>query len=252
MACRKCDLVYVAFKPELKDLHVSYAEAAFDSNLEAADAARSYSQILSPIISHLPDKLGAIDIGTGDGAFLKELISFGFKDIIGVEPSNAPIETAAPEIRKMIHHGVFRAGLFPRSTFSLITCFQTIEHVPDPLELAETAYDLLKPGGYFGLVCHNRRSFSAKALGRKSPIYDIEHLQLFSKSSIANLFDRSKFRNIVVNGISNRYSVAYWTKLFPFPRKLKLAILWGLDTTKLSDKRISLPAGNMVCYGQKI
>ncbi len=40
---------------------------------------------------------GALDIGTGDGAFLAELLRAGYTDVIGIEPSSAPIEAAAPK-----------------------------------------------------------------------------------------------------------------------------------------------------------
>lgn len=40
-----------------------------------------------------------------------------------------------------------------------------------------------KEGSIAYLVCYDYRSFVNKILGMKSPIYDIEHLQLFSKKA---------------------------------------------------------------------
>ena len=50
------------------------------------------------------------------------------------------------------------------------------------------AFRILKPGGAIFLIGHNRRrSLSARLLGRRSPIFDIEHLQLFSPRSLRQL-----------------------------------------------------------------
>lgn len=72
-----------------------------------------------------------------------------------------------PRIRPLIRHGPFRRKEFALEQFQLATCFQTIEHVYDPLAL-----------------CHDRRALSARLFGLKSPNFDIEHLQLFSARSI--------------------------------------------------------------------
>ncbi len=45
-----------------------------------------------------------------------------------------------------------------------------IEHVWDPVKIAQDALGLLSPGGLFFLVAHDRRAFSARMKGTKSPI----------------------------------------------------------------------------------
>lgn len=249
--CRACDLVYVDSPPETASLQEAYAEAAFDSGVEAAYAARTYVRILGPMFSKLPDRVGAVDIGTGDGVFLRELQNAGFSEVWGVEPSRAPIAAAAPEIRDRIRLGFFQRGAFPDSSCALVTCFQTIEHVADPVALCEGARDLLKPGGLFCLVGHNRRAASAKILGRRSPIYDIEHLQLFSSASLTRLLSQTGFRNIKVRPFWNRYPAAYWTKLFPFPARMKRALISGLNAVGVGQLPLSVPAGNLVAWGVK-
>ena len=183
--CLCCDLLYADPAPRPDDLAALYRQADFDSRREAHSAAATYGRLLPRIVPHLPDCRGAVDVGTGDGAFLAELIAHGFNDVGGIEPSTAPIEAADPAVRPLIRHDVFHSGSFEPESLSLITCFQTIEHLADPLSFCRCAWTALKPGGALFLVGHNRRAFSAKVLGRKSPIFDIEHLQLFSLESVA-------------------------------------------------------------------
>ena len=192
-----------------------------------------------------------MDIGTGEGSFLEQLLAAGFQQVVGVEPSAAPIAAAKPEIRTHIRHGFFLAEDFLAESFSLVTCFQTIEHVPEPLEICRGAFRLLKPGGALLIVCHNRRAVSAKVLGTKSPIFDIEHLQLFSPDSSRRLLAAAGFDKIQVKPIWNRYPLHYWLKLAPIPRAAKLGLIRGLKRARIGYLPISVLAGNQLAVGYK-
>jgi SAM-dependent methyltransferase len=251
VACPSCDLLYVSPMPSLPEMETAYHEAAFDSGEEAGCASRTYAALLRRIIPSLPDRVGALDIGTGEGSFLEELLAAGFEQVVGVEPSAAPIAAAKPEIRPLIRQGFFRAEDFGESSFSLVTCFQTIEHVPDPLEICRGAFRLLKKGGALFLVAHNRRALSAKIMGTKSPIFDIEHLQLFSPASCKRLLTEAGFANIHVGPTWNRYPLHYWLKLVPIPRDLKLRMIRGLKWARVGYLPVVLPAGNLMAVGYK-
>jgi SAM-dependent methyltransferase len=228
-----------------------YREADFDSCHEAHHASRTYGRLLARIVPKLPDRNGTVDIGTGDGAFLSELLAAGFENVAGVEPSTAPIEAAQPSIRSLIRHDIFREDSFAPESLSLITCFQTIEHLSDPLSFCKAAERALKPGGVLFLIGHNRRAFSAKVLGRKSPIYDIEHFQLFSPASIRHLLESAAFSRVEVMTVLNRYPIQYWARLFPFPAGLKQRVLKFLQAVRLGRWVIPLPAGNLAAIAQK-
>lgn len=251
IACPVCDLVYANPIPTLESLSRSYHDAAFDSAEEARYAARTYGSFLPAISSSLPDREGALDIGTGDGVFLEQLLSKGYKQVIGVEPSLAPIETANPKIRPLIKHALFRPEDYEKGGFSLITCFQTIEHLYEPSEMCRDAYDLLKQGGALFIICHNRRSVSARLLGKKSPIFDIEHLQLFSPESAKQLMKRAGFDRVELRIVRNRYPLHYWLKLFPLPTGTKRRLIQFLKSIKIGYLPIPLPAGNMAVIGYK-
>ncbi len=249
--CPECDLLYANPVPTLKILSKAYHEAAFDSAEEARYAARTYAGFLDGILKTLSFPKGALDIGTGDGAFLLELIKKGFTDVLGVEPSKAPIQIAPQEVKKLIRHALFRPENFKKESMCLVTCFQTFEHLMDPRKMLEGSYKILGKGGVFFGVFHNRRSLSASILGLKSPIFDIEHLQLFSKTSVKALFEKAGFKEVKVKTILNTYPLHYWMKLLPFPRRFKLVFIGLLKKTGLGYLPISLPAGNMAVMGYK-
>ena len=73
--------------------------------------------------------------------------------------------------------------------------------------ISDAIFRLLKPGGAFVTITHNYRSIVNRLMGEKSPIIDIEHMQIFSDKSIVNLMNKSNFENITNKSIKNRYRI---------------------------------------------
>lgn len=249
--CPVCDLLYATPLPREDFLAKCYSEAAYDSGTEARYAAATYAEILSSFAGRLPDRHGALDIGAGDGAFLECLMTHDFDGVVGVEPSRAPIAAAGATVRPFIREGFFRGGDFTPGSFSLVTCFQTLEHLPDPRDMARSVRELLKPGGAAFFICHNRRALSARLLGRKSPIFDIEHLQLFSVGSVRYLLEQAGFVDVRVLPVINRYPVNYWLRLLPLPQKAKRLLIRCLDLLGIGRAVVPMPAGNIAVVGYK-
>lgn len=249
--CPTCDLLYASPVPREDYLAEGYGEAAYDSGVEAHYAAATYANTLSSFIERLPDRHGALDIGTGDGAFLECLLEHGFDGVVGVEPSRAPIAAAREDVRPLIREGIFRGDDFSPESFSLVTCFQTLEHLNDPLEMTREVRQLLKPGGAAFFICHNRRALSAQLMGRKSPIFDIEHLQLFSPRSARYLLEQTGFTNVGVMKIVNRYPLRYWLRLVPLPQDMKRPLIAALDRIGVGGWSLSVPVGNIAVVGFK-
>lgn len=151
----------------------------------------------------------------------------------------------------MLAHRSFRAEDFTPDSVSVISCFQVLEHLSDPLDIAAAALRILKPGGLFLAVVHNQRALPARVLKLKSPIYDIEHLQLFTRDSAGNLLVKAGFRDVQVRPVWNRYPLQYWMRLFPFPPGIKNRLISVVKASGLGGVRVSLPPGNIVVTGFK-
>jgi SAM-dependent methyltransferase len=249
--CNLCGMLYANPALRQETLAVAYKEASFDSGAESRLAAVTYRSLLEPHLAALPSRASALDIGAGDGAFVEELLALGFNDVVGVEPSTAPIEAAKPAIRGHLKCGIFAAEEFAAGSVDLITCFQVIEHVWNPMKITRDALSLLKPGGLFFIVAHDRRAFSARVMGTKSPIFDVEHLQLFDKPTGTALLRNAGFSSIKVSTVRNKYPVNYWVKLFPLNGRVKSGVRRLAEVSRIGNILLSLPAGNLAVLGKK-
>jgi SAM-dependent methyltransferase len=247
--CPDCDLVYSSPIPHIETLTQAYVEADYDSGEEARCAAHTYGQYLKQFVDRLPDRVGALDIGAGDGAFLEELLKQGFSNVVGVEPSAAPIRSAPDAVRPLLVQDIFRASEFKPGTFSLVTCFQTIEHVPDPAAMVAEALTLLKPGGALFLIGHNLNSVSAKVLRMKSPIFDVEHLQLFTLPTAKDLLHRGGYVKVEVQPIVNAYPLHYYLKLLPLPKSIKIPLMESARRGAAAKRTIPARLGNLMVFG---
>ena len=252
MQCARCDLLYASPAPEKEALHTAYEDAAYDSGAEAQFASKTYLRHALRILGNLPDRVGALDIGAGDGAFLERLLETGFTGVEGVEPSDAPIRAAGGRVRPLLKKGIFREEDFRPGAYSLVSCFQTMEHLHDPGKMCRAALELLKPGGAFITVSHNYRSFFARLLGAKSPIFDVEHLQLFSPRSMRSLLETSGFTGVRVFQITNTYPLHYWLKIAPLGMELKTRMIAVSKSAGFGYLPLPVRGGNMFAVGYKL
>lgn len=249
--CAVCDLVYADQPPDAEELAHAYHQADYDSSEEANDAAMAYSLAAQPSFFKLKQRHSALEIGTGTGVFLDCLKSEGFTQLVGVEPSSAAIQ-AAPEHRQAwIREGVFDEADFQPESFDLVCCFMTLEHVRDPRVIAEAALRLLRPGGAFIAVTHDYRSPVNRLLGKRSPIIDIEHMQLFSNASVTRLLEGAGYKDITVSAFVNRYRMGYWLRLAPLPAVLKAGIARAFDTLGMGHIKLGMNVGNLFAAGFK-
>ncbi len=249
--CPNCDLVYANQPPSEDELAHAYHVADYDSSEEANDAATAYINAILPTLGSLARRQSVLEIGTGTGIFLEYLSREGFTELVGVEPSTAAIAAAPPHRHTWIREGMFEEMQFAPESFDLICCFMTMEHVRDPNVIASAAFRLLRPGGAFVAVTHDYHGLVNRLLGKRSPIIDIEHMQLFSKRSLQFLFERVGYIDIEVNAFKNTYSLQYWMRLAPLPMGLKKSASALIAKIGANNVKMGINVGNLITAGFK-
>lgn len=247
--CGICDLVYADTPPGQDELARAYHASDFDSSDEADDAAQAYFNAIAATLTRLRSRQRALEIGAGTGAFLDKLAEAGFTEVIGIEPSPAAISAAPADRRKWIREAIFTASDFEAQSFDLVCCFMTLEHVRDPGQLTREVVSLLRPGGLFVAVVHDWRAPVNRLLGRRSPIIDIEHMQLFSARSVEKLFSEGGLVKVASDSFSNRYALRYWLRLLPLPNRIRESLINGLTRVGLARVKVGANVGNRMCVG---
>jgi SAM-dependent methyltransferase len=192
-----------------------------------------------------------LEIGCGNGFFLEEALARGWRTVSGVEPSQAAAEKASGNVRHCITREIMRPGLFAPESFDLVCMFQVFDHFPDPRGVLLACHEVLRPGGLVLAINHNVEAMSARLLGERSPIFDIEHTFLWSAGTMSRIFRAAGFEVLKAGSVFNRFSLAYLAHLSPLPAALKRLTLACLETTGLARLPLSLPLGNLFLVARK-
>jgi SAM-dependent methyltransferase len=146
----------------------------------------------------------------------------------------------------MIINDVYKPELVGDSKFDLACAFHIMDHLTDPEEALLSLGEGLKPGGHVLIVCHDVESWTAKLLGSHSPIFDVEHVYLFSQSTMALLMRSTGFEVIEVGSLSNRYPLGYWMRMLPL-----VSTVVDLLPKFITNADIDIKAGNLYALGKK-
>ena len=244
--CDECRSLYCPRPIDQQELAGEYEAAGYDSTAEAIDEAHAYVSNLLRTITI--DQMNVLDVGAGDGAFLDACKNAGASAITGIEPSIAAIECAPPGVRECLFPGTLATATDLPNNFDIATFFMTIEHVVDPKETLEQIVKHLTQEGHIAVVCHDRLGIVNRVLRTKSPIFDLEHQQIFTKTGVGKLFERLGLEIVSSKSFSNRYTLKYWIRLLPMPNKVR-KILNKLPP-KILGLKLSVNVGNLIIIGR--
>lgn len=249
--CRKCGLIYsnpiLAFDT-LKEL---YQKSLFNYDEQIDNLRETYGFYLRQLEKYGVVKNRLLEIGCGNGFFLEEALKQGYFEVYGVEPSHQAVSQSLAQIRPRITVDIFRKDLYERNFFDVICCFQTLDHLPDPNDVLKECYGVLRKDGLVLFLNHNVGSWTATLFGDKSPIIDIEHTYLYSKTTMRKIFTKHKFKILKIDHAYNIHYLNYWIRLVPFPDMLKRFLTNTLRWFRLDHLRLKMYPGNLVLFGRK-
>ena len=104
LTCTARDVIYANPSPGPEFLKAAYQTAGYDAREEARQASRTYGRLVRKALSRVPGREAALTSARGR-ELLEELLSLGFKRVVGVEPSAAPVAAATATVRPLIVAG---------------------------------------------------------------------------------------------------------------------------------------------------
>lgn len=163
----------------------------------AMQAMRGKKTQLDREYRHLPRFQGkgekVLDIGCGDGAFLKRAAQIGW-EAWGVEPD---AKAAASLSGFKVLQGSLPNIPLPDASFDYITLSHVIEHLHDPVAALKEIHRLLKPGGQVWIATPNieslaHRLFSTNWIAIQLPT----HLVLFNRRAMLKGLASAGFQRV--------------------------------------------------------
>jgi len=133
-----------------------------------------------------------LDVGCATGDFLLMAAQRGW-EALGVDPSPAREQARAAGVR-LVGRTIDDAEIAPHS-LGLITFWDVLEHLPDPVASLRRARELLTPGGLVAATVPNAGSAVARLSGTRWFGYKTagEHLQFFDPATIQRCFETAGF-----------------------------------------------------------
>ena len=250
--CVKCSLVFSSPIITSEKISEFYKQSLCNYKEQIPYLIKTYLNVIKRIENNIPKNPKVLEVGCGNGFFMKALLNSGLtKNVFGVEPSMKMVLQADSDLRSRIKVNFFKQTLFPKNSFDLILCFHTLDHMVDPNEFIKGAQSLLKKNGYVVVVVHDTEGLSVKLLGGRSVIFDIEHIYLFNKKTLSEIFLRNKFKVVKIFSLVNNYPLNYWIKMSGFPPFIKKSADFIVTLLGIGKKDISIPAGNIGIIAKK-
>jgi 2-polyprenyl-3-methyl-5-hydroxy-6-metoxy-1,4-benzoquinol methylase len=188
-----------------------------------------------------------LDVGCSTGAFVAAATAAGVA-AEGLEVSATAVDAARAR-GLAVHHGTVDEFV-PAARFAVVTAFDVIEHLPDPLAFVRRVRAWLEPHGLLALTLPNMASIAARAMGRRWFYYAApDHVHYFTPSTIRRLLEAAGFASIAVHGATKPLTLEYATeqleRLAPGLAPAARALEWVMPGP-LRRRPVPLPIGEML------
>lgn len=238
--CRSCGLVFT--NSDLSETHLkefygekyfrsegmgtSYSEHIFEENAMTVNAERR----LAKIEKIKPEKGKILDVGCAAGFFLN--VANREWEVAGVELSEYASSYAMDRFGLPVKNGALKDAAYPDKTFDVVTMWDFVEHLVDPIEDLKEVGRVLKDDGLLVMTIGDVESFLAKISGKHWHLYDpTQRLLFLSQKTVSDLLYKSGFKILKIERNGDWSTLAYLTS--------SLSLYYPFILTKLLHKVVS-------------
>jgi len=214
--CLHCGLYYLNPRPDQKEIHRYYPQdyLAFQKSIEEETAFlkrmdRRYGiyKRCRSVTKVLPGPGRILDIGCATGLFLSGMKERGW-EVLGIELNEQAAAYARERMGLDIITGNFLEADLPNHYFDVISLWDVLEHLPDPLPVLKKISQIIRPGGLLVLNLPNPESWEARRFGPLWIGWDLpRHLNLFPLPLLSSLLEKVGFNRPKVKSLTGNFFV---------------------------------------------
>ncbi|MFQ6016181.1 MAG: class I SAM-dependent methyltransferase [Anaerolineae bacterium] len=192
--CSRCGLIYANPRPAAQEALHSYENVVDQTYLEEREGrVLTFRRNLEPLEEFIGPGNGRrlLDVGCHIGVFLEIAQERGW-ETWGVEPSTwASAEACQRGLR--VREGTLKQAHFADNFFDVVTLWDVIEHLNDPLGELREVNRVLKPEGLICIHTINIESPLAHLMGARWPWLMEMHLYYFSPRTLRLMLEKANF-----------------------------------------------------------
>jgi len=193
--CQQCGLVYTDPRPDGHDIIETYRAVEDPLYIEEREGrVLTFEHHLKPLerLTGPPKGRPLLDVGCYIGVFVEIAARHGW-NAWGVEPSRWAVEQAQARGLRVVQ-GTLETADLPEAYFDVVTMWDVIEHVTDPLGTLQQAYRLLKPDGLVVVHTIDIDSLFARLVGARWPWLMEMHIYYFSRRTLRTMLEKCEFQ----------------------------------------------------------
>lgn len=186
---------------DYEDAYLQYLES------DPGDAA-NFASLWTWMAGHARlESSRVLDVGAGSGKLVRYLRGRGV-DAHGIEPSRALFDRFLRGDEAFSCETI-DAVAARSATFPIVTAYDVIEHVPDPVPFLRAIAAVLEPGGVLFLSTPDVESLTARAFGRRWHFYYRYHLSYFGPRTLTRAASPHGLRVIACSHRRRWRSIGY-------------------------------------------
>lgn len=192
VACCECGFTFADTSSNQEDYNDYYASDncyADEGEVKNVAKMQSISSAADFFEKYVGKKEKILDIGCGSGDMLNELKARGFQSLFGLDPSAASIEYISNKGINGIVGNIFDEPNEEIGKFDVVISTCVMEHICDLNGFIENVKQYINQDGKIYIVVPAVEGFE-KYYQSKPNYFNHEHINYFSKMSMANLFGK--------------------------------------------------------------
>lgn len=198
--CRTCKAYFLSPFPSREQLKKSYDASYYGKGGHKFIFSveqfidffrRKKAKKVSKII---PENARVLDIGCGNGRFLKHLSSYGNYELFGTELEGGSAERASLIKEVHLKIGTLKNDDFPEGYFNVVTLFHVFEHLEEPKETLEVIHKVLMKDGVLVMTFPNISGWQSKIFrGKWYHLDPPRHLIFYKPEDLALIIKNMGF-----------------------------------------------------------